>query len=216
MNLRDFKRLTDPIRKKIFLLLGRAILYAIDNSESTQTVQVMALSDEVITGIERFQEYGLETYPLAEAEVFIGFLNGNRGHGIALCVHDRRYRPTDLIEGEVALYTSEDKTSSFRIHLKTGRIFDVKGDQLIETFDTIKTTTVPTELHTNLSSHAIDSKQVMLGSAEWASVRELVDSRFTDLFNDHVHSGVDVGPGNTGAPTTTLGAAHLTSKTRAS
>ncbi len=36
MNLNDLKRLLRPIQNKIFLLLGRAILTAINNSEGTQ------------------------------------------------------------------------------------------------------------------------------------------------------------------------------------
>jgi len=104
MNLDDFKRLVRPIKNRIFLMLGRAILKAIENSGDRQRYQVIALADETISDIERFQEYGFETYPWEEAEVFIGFLNGNRDHGIALCVHDGRYRPEDLSQGDVRVY----------------------------------------------------------------------------------------------------------------
>jgi len=200
MNLNDFKRLIRPLQNKIFLLLGRAILKAIDNSEGTQKIQVIALNNETITGMERFQEYGFESYPFTEAEVAAFFLNGNRGHGIALCVHDRRYRPKDLSEGEVAIYTDED-SSDFRIHLKRNRIFDIKGDQKIETLDTSKTVITPIETHTNATEHIIDSPQVSLGGANFAALRTLIDSRFITLFNAHVHSGVTGGGANTGVPT---------------
>ncbi len=126
MNFPDFKRLIRPISNKIFLMLGRAVLKAINNSEGTQKIQVVALADETISDIERFQEYGFESYPLAEAEVFIGFLNGNRDHGIALCVHDGRYRPTDLAEGEVAVYHKE----GHRVLLKAGGIIEVEGTEI--------------------------------------------------------------------------------------
>lgn len=104
MDFSDFKRLIAPISKKIFLLLGRGILKAINNSEGTQKIQVVVLDGEIITDVERFQEYGFETYPLSDSEIFGAFLNANRGHGIVLCVHDRRYRPTDLSEGDVRQY----------------------------------------------------------------------------------------------------------------
>jgi phage baseplate assembly protein V len=126
MKLPDFKRLIRPITNKIFLLLGRAVLKAINNSEKTQKIQVLALSGEVITDIEHFQSYGFEHYPWEEAESFIGFLNGNRDHGIALIVHDGRYRPLDLSQGEVCIYTDEDKTNPFRITMKRGRIAEIK------------------------------------------------------------------------------------------
>lgn len=128
INLSDFKRLIAPLQRKIYLFAGRAILTAINNSESTQKIQIIGLSGETITDIERFQEYGLETYPKANAEALTLFLNGNRDHGITICVHDRRYRPDDLSEGEAALYTHEDQnTHNHRIHLKAGQIIDALG-----------------------------------------------------------------------------------------
>jgi phage baseplate assembly protein V len=105
MTLNDFSRLTDVIKRKIFLLLGRALLTAVNNAEKTQKIQVSLLKDETVSDIERFQEYGFETFPKkGSAESIIGFLNGNRDHGIVLCVHDREYRPTDLVEGDTRHY----------------------------------------------------------------------------------------------------------------
>jgi phage baseplate assembly protein V len=105
MTMDDFYRLTDVIKRKIYLLIGRAILTAIVNSEKTQKIQVTLLKDETVSDIERFQEYGFETYPKkGSAEAVIAFLNGNRDHGIVLCVHDREYRPLDLSEGDVRVY----------------------------------------------------------------------------------------------------------------
>ena len=113
-------------------MLGRAVLKAIENSEDTQKIQVIALSEETISDIERFQEYGFESYPFVDAEAFIGFLNGNRDHGIALCVHDGRYRPKDLVEGEAAMYTDEDQLSGgHRIHLKRGQIVEINCEDAI-------------------------------------------------------------------------------------
>ncbi len=134
IGLPDFKRLIKPITNKIFLLLGRAILELVTNADGTnliaQKVQVTALADETISDMERFQEYGFETYPRTGAEVFIGFLNGNRDHGIALCVHDTRYRPLDLSEGEVCIYSDEDKADPMRITMKRGRIVEIKCKDL--------------------------------------------------------------------------------------
>lgn len=106
IEFKDLYRLLAPIKKKIFLLLGRALLTAVNNSEGTQKIQIIGLANETITDVERFQNYGFESYPLANAEVFLGFLNGNRDQGIAICVHDRENRPTTLAAGESAVYSS--------------------------------------------------------------------------------------------------------------
>ena len=101
MKWTEFQRLTRTMRNKIFLLIGRAILTAINNAEGTQKVQITGLDGETITDIERMQEYGLETYPDIGAEGLGAFINGNRDQGIVIVIHDRRYRPTDLAAGEV-------------------------------------------------------------------------------------------------------------------
>ena len=133
----DFRRLIRPITNKIFLLLARSLLEAVENADPedatrlvAQKNQVTALADETISDIERFQEYGLETYPETGAEAFVAFLNGNRDHGIVLCVHDTRYRPLDLSEGEVCLYNSADKENPMRITLKPDRTLLIECNDL--------------------------------------------------------------------------------------
>ena len=212
MNLPNFKRLIQPLRNKIFLLLGRAVLMAVYNTKLTQEIQINALDGETITDMERFQEYGFETYPLEGAEVLAVFFNGNRDHGIAICVHDRRYRPKDLVAGEVAVYTDED---DFRIHLKRGRIFNILGDQETKTLDTSKTVTAPTETHVNIAAHIINSPEVSLGGPAFAGLRKIIDERFIDLFNNHVHANGG-GVGNSGTPTVAASAANqATTKVKA-
>jgi len=138
--IRDLKRFVAPLQRKIFCLVGRAILTAINNSGRTQRVQITPLGDEVLTDIERIQEYGLETYPLpysieaspiAGTESVVLFINGNRDHGIVISVGDRKNRLRDLEQGEVALYTYEDANDGgHRIHLKAGQITDMNGIDL--------------------------------------------------------------------------------------
>lgn len=132
MRLSDFKRLLAPLQRKIYLMLGRAILTAVSNSTTTQLVQLTALDGETISDVERFQEYGLETYPFKDAEALVIFLNGNRDRGAVICIMDRQYRPDDLSEGEVAQYTDEDKlTDGHRIWFKRGQIIQVNCKEAI-------------------------------------------------------------------------------------
>ena len=256
MLIDDFKRLIRPIKNRIFLMLGRAVLKLVENTEETQRIGVLALADETISRIERFQEYGFETYPITEAQVFIGFLNGNRDHGIVLCVHDERYRPTDLSEGETMMYTYDDATTPFRIQMKRDRIHYRRSDiedididtsktedigtsktetigtdkiekingnktetigvSKTEDITTSKTVTTPSETHSNSSEFIVNSPEVSLGGAAFAGLRKLIDERMITLFNNHVHSGVDVGGGNSGPPTVASSAANqATSKVKA-
>ncbi len=142
MELRDFNRLINFVKKKIYLLIGRAILTAINNDEKTQKVQVTGLKNEPISDIERMQEYGFETYPkTGTAEAIVLFQNGNRDQGLVICVHDRDKRPTDLTEGNVRMYdwnnnkitltddgiTIEDVTGN-KIDLKNTGVIEITGN----------------------------------------------------------------------------------------
>lgn len=108
ITLNDLRRYLAPLERKVYLIIGRAILTAVNNNESTQKVQITGMYNETMTDVERVQEYGLETYPHSGAEVVVSFINGKQSRGLILTVGDRRYRLQDLVEGEVALYTDED------------------------------------------------------------------------------------------------------------
>jgi phage gp45-like len=96
----------ERLKNKIYLMIGRAILVAVNNSGKTQKVQVKGLYNETITDVDRIQPLGLETYPIPDGsgEVVILFPNGNRDSGIAIVVGNREDRPKDLIPGETRLY----------------------------------------------------------------------------------------------------------------
>jgi len=120
-------RVLNPIKRQIYMLIGRSILSYVNNSKGTQLLQIKLLADEVCSDIERLEDYGLTSYPLKDAEPLALFINGNRSHGVVVCVHDRRYRPTDLAEGEVCLYSKDDlNADKHRVHLKAGNIIDTK------------------------------------------------------------------------------------------
>lgn len=155
MNFEDFRRLIDPIKRKIFLLIGRAILTAIDNSGKTMKVQLTALKDETISDVERFEEFGLASYPKlnSEAEAVVAFINGNRDHGIVLCIHDRSLRPADLAEGDVCLYDMNGN----RIWISSGNIKMLGATESFVLGDTAKTKldqilTAITQLQTDITT----------------------------------------------------------------
>lgn len=104
MSVGIFQRLLEPLRRKLMLLIGRCILAAVNNSEKTMKIQITGLKGETGSDIERYQEYGFEAYPKKDSEALVLFIGGNRDQGVAVCIHDKRYRPTDLSEGDVCVY----------------------------------------------------------------------------------------------------------------
>ena len=132
INLNDFKRLITPIRKKLYLIIGRAILLAVTNSGKYQIIKISAGAGNILNDVERMQEYGLDSYPKVSetSEALCLSPNGNRESAVVIKVQDRETRPTDLNEGEVILYTHEDSGGSHRIHLKAGQEIEIKGSTI--------------------------------------------------------------------------------------
>lgn len=118
MNLPDLQRFLHPIKQKIFYLVGKALLTAINNSGETgfyssggranpQRVSMDWFGK--LTDIERSQPYGLETYPVVgTAKAVLLSPDGTRSNAFAVLVQDDEYRPTDGASGDVILYNSSD------------------------------------------------------------------------------------------------------------
>lgn len=119
MNAREFAsnvlKVVDPLGRRVRLMVGRAILKVIDDTQKCQTVQANVLEGEAHDVVERFQEYGFTSVPEAGAEAIVVALAGDRSHLVSIASEDRRYRPTGLQKGEVAIYTLQN---GIRILLK--------------------------------------------------------------------------------------------------
>ena len=122
------ERLMWPLRRRVALMVGRAVLALVDDEPALQVLQVRALRDETLDGVERFQQYGFTSHPHPDAEVLLLSFGGMRQHAVAVAVDDRRHRPTGLQAGEVCLYTDEDEDGApHRIVLKRGRVIELEG-----------------------------------------------------------------------------------------
>lgn len=104
-----FNKLLDPLRRRVRLMISRAVLSAISDGEGIQLVQVKLLDGEVRDGVERFQNYSFTSVPLPGAEGIMACVSGNRDHGVIIAMDDRRERIKGLEPGEAAMYTHKDK-----------------------------------------------------------------------------------------------------------
>lgn len=102
--LRDIARAVAPLKRRVMLMIGRAVLHAVNDAARMQEVQIVALEGEVLDRVERFQQYGFTGVPLPGAEAVLAALAGNRNHSVVLAVDDRRYRPTGWLGGEAGVY----------------------------------------------------------------------------------------------------------------
>ncbi len=96
--------------------LSRVTIQSVDDSHLWQTVNFKGFAGETQQNIEHPQTYGLvshvqpptnETGSNSTAESVVGFLGGNRSHGVVLITDDRRYRMQNLQPGEVSLHDDQ-------------------------------------------------------------------------------------------------------------
>ena len=139
-----FNGLSRELRRRVMLMVGRAVLTAVNDSTGLQTVQVEGLRGEVIDGAERMQLYGITSHPLKGADVLVLSVGGVRQHPVVL-IDDRRHRVADLEEGEVCIYTHEDDPDNNDLHrviLKEGRVAEIRcgGSSIVMDTDGITLT----------------------------------------------------------------------------
>lgn len=84
-------------------MVAKCVLSWINPAKKMQSAQVAMLADETAE-LPYIERYGFTSCPKPGAEGVALFFDGDRSHGVILCLADRRYRLTALSPGEVAIY----------------------------------------------------------------------------------------------------------------
>jgi phage baseplate assembly protein V len=133
MSSRLMQRMLAPLNRAISNMALRATVVLVNSANKMQTLQVRLRGNEAKENIEHFESYGFTSKPKSGAEAITLFFNGDRSHGVAIVVADRRYRLTTLEDGEVALHDDLGQ----KVHLKRDRIlvetpftYEVRADKI--------------------------------------------------------------------------------------
>ena len=223
----DMRKMLAPIRRRIFLLIGRALLTAVDNDTKLMHITMTALKGETITDADRVQDYGFESYPLERAQPVFLAVGGNREHAIAIVVPDRRYRPHYTSAGDAVVYTYKDERDDgtpgvgHRVWLiADGEIMQQDGEQAVIKFRTDRL--IETPLTTHNGNYQINGNLTVSGNITstggnitadtgnvGATVGHVNDFKRTmsgdrQIYNSHVHPEVFSSPVAFDAPDTKL------------
>jgi phage baseplate assembly protein V len=95
---------------RIEMLLVKALVSVVDDTNDIQLVKFTSLADDTEDGIERLQNYGMSSVPPKGGEMMVGYLNGNRDHGVVLVIDSGVYRPRGLNDGEAVFYSLHGQT----------------------------------------------------------------------------------------------------------
>ncbi len=187
----------DRLARRVNNMVARAVVWMVDDSTKLQQVQVSLQADEVRIA-ERFQQYGFSSVPLSESEAVLLFPAGLRDHVLAICVDDRRYRPTDRPAGEVGLYNH----LAIYVRLKNDGSIEVLANTKVDITapEVIVHASTKVRLETPLvempGDLTVSGNTTCSGTVQGNTVRTAAGIQL----GTHVHSGVTAGGANTGAP----------------
>lgn len=108
--------MVNPLRNRVYNMITRAVLEAVNDSKKMQVVKIELLKGESRDEVERFQNFGFTSVPPVSAECVAVAVGGNTEHLIVIVADDRQSRLKNLAGGESAQYNEE---GTF-IHLKKG------------------------------------------------------------------------------------------------
>lgn len=177
-----------PLKDKLAMMAAKAVVMLVGDTEGTQTLQVEILSDELRDDVERAQDYGFTSHPLAGSEAVIVCAGGVRERSIAVVVGDRRYR-LKLQPGEVAMY--DDLGNCVKL---LRDMVKVEAVQHLEA--TAPTTKIVSEV-TIEGSLTVNGPSTLNGDI--ASTGSITNNG-KSIGSTHTHTGVTPGGGSTGVP----------------
>jgi phage baseplate assembly protein V len=112
---RAIDRRVAPIKRRGLLAVQRAVVSGVSEALKMRGLQIKLLDGEDDDGVEHFEPYGLTARPSNGAEAIVLSVGGSTAHPVAVVVSDRGgERPTDLLDGEVALYSKHGQSVILR------------------------------------------------------------------------------------------------------
>lgn len=186
-------------------LIARAVMTTIDTARKCQAVGLKLIGGETKENVEYLEPYGFTSAAKAGAEAVVLFPSGDRSHGVAIAVADRRYRLKGLKSGEVALYTDEGDS----IVLKRDRVIEVTTKQFIVNAEEKISFTSPM-FEVSASGSAAFTTPTLTTSGDFAASGEVSDgvgtmSAMRMTYNGHTHKENGDGGGTTDAPGQSMG-----------
>ncbi len=122
--LNVINKLLEPIRNKIILMITKAVIKSVNDSADIQLVKVDLGNGEIITSVERLQNFGFTSNPEDGTPALVLCLNGEREHPIIIAT-DSEDRP-NVTPGNSAVYNA------------TGTNIKLLGGDIYITMDNIR------------------------------------------------------------------------------
>lgn len=207
----NLHKMLEPLRRRMATLIGRCVLAAIAPGHGVQSATVNIMADEVMSGVEYLEPYGVTSVPHPGAEGLVLNVAGQRGACVAVALGNRNLRLRSLKTGEVAIYTDEGD----KIELLRGRrmalttlhcTISAAEDVTVNTKRYVVTATEGVQYATpafglgggtgEACAASITANMTVTGGI--ASTGDQIAGGISQIA--HVHSGIQPGDADTGAP----------------
>jgi phage baseplate assembly protein V len=188
------------LARAVRLMVGRAVLSLVKDSLKMQGVQLTALSGETLDDVERFEDYGLTSKPVAGAEAVIASVGGVRDHAVVVALADRRYRPRGVMaDGDVALYTKDDTPTAAHASAAHRLALVASGKKIVGRGDEISLKVGSATLTITASSLKLEhgSALVEITSSGVTINGTTVNIQAKGDYKAHTHGGVQAGGSQT-------------------
>lgn len=164
-------------------IVARAVITALDAAKKCQSVGLKLIAGDQKENVEHLEPYGFTSAAKDGAEAVVLFPGGDRSHGIAVVVSDRRYRLKGLARGEVAIYDDQGQSVTLT---RAGIVVDGGGKPIVFKNATKARFEMPIESTGDIRDHC-DS-----GGKSMAEMRV--------TYNGHTHKENGDGGGTTNPP----------------
>lgn len=107
--LKILRQYIAPLKRRVQLMVGRAIITAANDSTNIQQVSVKIYADDVKDKTESFSQFGFTSNPPNGTECIILSVGGNRDHSVIVATENRDLRLKGLAPGDSAQYNKNGK-----------------------------------------------------------------------------------------------------------
>lgn len=188
---------------RLRLMVARGVVNLINDAGGLQLLQVEALADEPLDGVERVQNFGQTSHPPRGSVPVLVAVAGSRDHMVAVAVDNEDHRPRGLQEGESAMYNAHgvlflfDKDGNARLSCK---------NFIIDASEGIQANTPLANFSQALTANGLFSYKAGMsgaGGGELTGNFTHTGGSFSSngvTFHTHVDGSVQPGSGQSGGP----------------
>ncbi len=104
--MKFIEKAIEKLQNKLLLMLSKAVILATKDDGPRQLIQVDLGNGEIISDVERLQNFGFTSHAVPGAQALVVCFGGNREFPVSIVADDGNFRP-EMQEGESCVYNAQ-------------------------------------------------------------------------------------------------------------